>query len=99
MLAEMVDHVIGIDPDRDWITSAIIDAKTTGIVASAKFPADTDGYDEAIAWADTHTVASERAWAVEGTASYGRGVTAALSNAGEWVIEFDRFPRLVTTGV
>lgn len=90
MLAEMVDHVIGIDPDRDWITSAIIDAKTTGIVATAKFPADTDGYDEAVAWADTHSVASERAWAVEGTASYGRGVTAALSNAGEWVIEFDR---------
>ena len=22
MLAGMVDHVIGIDPDRDWITAA-----------------------------------------------------------------------------
>ena len=21
MLAELVDHVIGIDPDRDWITA------------------------------------------------------------------------------
>jgi len=23
MLAELVDHVIGIDPDRDWITAAV----------------------------------------------------------------------------
>ncbi len=90
MLAEMVDHVIGIDPDRDWITGAIVDAKTTGVVSSARFPADSSGYDEALAWADTHTVDGERAWAIEGTASYGRGITAALSRAGEWVVEFDR---------
>ena len=31
MLAELVDHVIGVDPDRDWITAAIIDARTTGV--------------------------------------------------------------------
>lgn len=37
MLAELVDHVIGIDPDRDWITAAIVDAKTTGVIANAKF--------------------------------------------------------------
>ena len=90
MLTELVDHVIGIDPDRDWITAAIVDAKTTGVIASARFGADSSGYDEAVAWADSHTVAGERAWAVEGTASYGRGVTAALSHVGEWVIEFDR---------
>ncbi len=24
MLAEMVDHVVGIDPDRDWITAAVL---------------------------------------------------------------------------
>ncbi len=90
MLTEMVDHVIGIDPDRDWITAAVVDAKTTGIVSSARFRADSSGYDETMAWAYVYTVAGERAWAVEGTASYGRGVTAALSKAGEWVIEFDR---------
>ena len=90
MLAEMVDHVIGIDPDRDWITAAIVDAKTTGVVSSARFTADALGYDDAIAWADSNTVEGERAWAVEGTGSYDRGVTAALSHAGEWVVEFDR---------
>ena len=90
MLAELVDHVIGIDPDRDWITAAVVHAKTTGVVATAKFAADNDGYDEAIEWADTHTTGGDRSWVVEGSGSYGRGLTAALSRVGEWVIEFDR---------
>jgi transposase len=90
MLAELVDHVIGVDPDRDWITAAIVDANTTGVVAKQKFPADAAGYNEAISWAAEFTVAGERAWAIEGTASYGRGLTAALARASEWVIEFDR---------
>lgn len=90
MLAELVDHVIGIDPDRDWITAAVVDARTTGVVATERFPADSAGYDEAICWTEEFTVAGERAWAVEGTASYGRGLTAALARVGEWVIEFDR---------
>ena len=90
MLAELVDHVIGVDPDRDWITAAVIDAHTTGVIATERFPADSAGYDEAIAWAEGSTVAGERAWAIEGTASYGRGLTAALGRVGEWVIEFDR---------
>jgi transposase len=58
MLAELVDHVIGIDPDRDWITAAVVDAKTTGVIATAKFAANNDGYDEAIEWADVHTTAA-----------------------------------------
>jgi len=90
MLAELVDHVIGIDPDRDWITVAVIDAHTTGVVATERFGADSAGYDEAISWAEALTVEGERAWAIEGTASYGRGLTAALARASEWVIEFDR---------
>ncbi|MCP4078625.1 MAG: hypothetical protein GY743_00085 [Planctomycetaceae bacterium] len=48
MLAELVDHVIGIDPDRHWITVAVIDATTSGVLATARFAADTAGYDEAI---------------------------------------------------
>jgi transposase len=90
MLAELVDHVIGIDPDRDWITAAVIDAHTTGVVATERFGANAAGYDEAISWAEALTAEGERAWAIEGTASYGRGLTAALARAGEWVIEFDR---------
>ena len=90
MLAELVDHVIGVDPDRDWVTVAVVDAKTTGLVDTAQFPADRDGYSEAVAWADSYTTSGERAWAIEGTSSYGRGLTAALTGGDEWVIEFDR---------
>ncbi len=66
MLAEPVDHVIGIDPDRDWITVAILDADATGVIATAKSAANNDGYDEAIEWADTHTTAGDRSWVVGG---------------------------------
>jgi transposase len=38
-------------------------------------------------------VASERAWVIEGTASYGRGLTVMLQRRGEWVIELDRAER------
>jgi len=89
MLAELVDHVTGIDPDKDWITAAIIETDTTRFIESARFSADRDGYTRAVAWADEHTTPGERVWAIEGSASFGRGLTAALSRADEWVIEFD----------
>ena len=41
MLAEMVDHVIGIDPDRDWITAAVLEASTAGVVATGRFRANS----------------------------------------------------------
>jgi transposase len=56
MLAELVDHVIGVDPDRDWITIAVVDAHTTGVVAEAKFPTTSDGYREAVDMADATAV-------------------------------------------
>ncbi len=90
MLTELVDHVVGIDPDRDWITAAVVDANTTGVVTTARFGADSVGYEEALCWAEAHTVAGERLWAIEGASGFGRGLTAALARAGEWVSEFDR---------
>src|SRR5918993_1476043 len=98
MLAELVHHVIGVDPGRDWITLAIVDAHTTGICAHGRFPATARGYVDAVEFVDGHSIDTERAWAVEGTASYGRGLTVALSRRGEWVIEFDRPTRLTKDG-
>ena len=92
MLAELVDHVIGVDPDRDWITVAALDSRTSGVLATDRFAATRD----AMAWADAHTVESERAWVIEGTASYGRGLTMALHARDELVIEFDRPMRKAT---
>ena len=45
MLAELVDHVIGIDPDKDWITAAFDGGqRRPGVIESARFSADSDGY-------------------------------------------------------
>jgi transposase len=98
MLAELVDHVVGVDPDRDWITLAVIDAKSSGVLAEGRFAASSDGYDDAVDFVDGHSVDTERAWVIEGSGSYGRGLTAALWRRGEWVIEFDRPVRKTKDG-
>ena len=48
MLAELVDHVIGVDPDRDWITVAVLDSRTAGVITTDRFPATRDGYRDAM---------------------------------------------------
>jgi transposase len=90
MLSELVDHVIGVDPDRDRITVAAVDAKTQGELGRAEFPTTPAGYQHAIKWADAYSAAGKRAWSVEGAGSYGSGFTQALDAAAEWVIEFDQ---------
>lgn len=93
MLAELVDHVIGVDPDRDWITVAAVEARTSGVLATERFPASDDGYRDAVLWADAPSVTSERAWVIEGTASYERGLSVLVQRRGEWVIVLDRAER------
>ena len=56
MLAELVRHVVGVDPDRDWITFAVVDARTSGVVAEGRFPATADGYRDAVELVDRHSV-------------------------------------------
>ena len=56
MLATMVEHVIGIDPDRDRITASVVDTATTGEQASAVFATTRSGYDQLLVWAQpAHT--------------------------------------------
>jgi len=98
MLAELVHHVIGVDPDRDWITLAVVDARTSGVVTEGRFPATGDGYRDAVELVDGHSVDTERAWIIEGSAGYGRGLAVMLSHLGEWVIEFDRPTRKTKDG-
>ena len=45
MLATMVEHVIGIDPDRDRVTASVVDTATTGEQATAVFGTTRSGYD------------------------------------------------------
>lgn len=88
-LAELVDHLIGVDPDRDRITAAVVCARTQGEVASKVFAATARGYGQAMRWAKEHTVDDRRAWSIESSGSYGAGLASALATKGEFVIEFD----------
>lgn len=48
VLAELVDHVIGVDPDRDRVTAAVVSVTTQGELASETFPATRRGYGQAM---------------------------------------------------
>lgn len=89
MLAGLVDHVIGVDPDRDSVTAAVIDAATKGEVDLIRVAASPSGYERLMEWADEWSKPGCRAWSIEGAGSYGAGLCAVLQGRGEWVIEFD----------
>jgi transposase len=89
MLAELVDHVIGIDPDRDRITAVILDTSTRAELAPVVFTTTPAGYAALVEWADEISSAEARVWSIEGAGSYGAGLCSTLQGRGEWVIEFD----------
>ena len=88
MLAEQVDHVIGVDTHRDSHTAAVLD--TTGaVLAQLTVPADAFGYKRVLRFGRDQGP-GRRAWAIEGTGSFGSGLTTYLLEQGEWVVEIDR---------
>ena len=88
MLAELVEVVIGVDTHKDTHTAAVLDARTSGVLARATVTADPDGYAELVALAEQHS--GLRAWAMEGTGGYGAGLARHLAAADELVVELDR---------
>jgi transposase len=89
MLTGAVDFVIGVDTHRDSHTAAIVQANTGGVVEHLTVPTDAFGYRRLEAFADHHA-AGTRVWAIEGTGSYGAGLTSSLLEHGESVVEIDR---------
>lgn len=88
MLAEQVDHVIGVDTHRDSHTAAVLDTMG-GVEAETTVAADAFGYRRVLAFGKCHA-AGRRAWAIEGTGSFGVGLSTYLLEQGEWVVEIDR---------
>lgn len=81
------DHVAGIDSHKDTIHIAVI--TSTGIeVADHEFDTTTAGYRQAVAWLAAHGPIT--AVGVEGTSSYGVGITATLRRNGITVVEVNR---------
>ena len=87
IISNLGDHVAGIDSHKDTIHIAVV--TTTGVeVADHEFDTTTCGYRKAIAWLAGHGPIA--AVGIEGTSSYGVGITAALRRNGLHVIEVNR---------
>ena len=88
MLSETVDVVIGVDTHKHTHTAAAVTAQTGVFLEERTVPTDPGGFQALVELADAH--GARRAWAIEGTGSYGSGLTRWLTERGERVIELDR---------
>jgi len=89
MLAEQVDHVIGVDTHRDSHSAAVAAALTGHVTAQTTLSADAFGYKRLLRFA-RRDAPGRRVWAIESSGSYGAGLAAFLLEQGEWVVEVDR---------
>jgi transposase len=92
MLANELDYVLGVDTHRDEHVMAVVTAPAGAVVAGAAAPANARGYGELLRVAARHAP-GRRAWAIEGTGSYGAGLARFLAGRGETVLEVSRTPR------
>lgn len=89
-LAEHVDFIVGVDTHKNSHTLGLTD-NTGREIADTTIPTDAFGYKRMLTWARQLTADTERrCWAIEGTGSFGAGLTTYLLEQGEWVIEIDR---------
>jgi transposase len=92
MLADQLDYVVGVDPHRDLHALAVVHVLSGAVVFEATIAANGDGYAQALELVDAHAL-GRRAFAVEGTGSFGAGLTRFLSGRGERVLEVGRLRR------
>jgi transposase len=92
MLANELDYVLGVDTHRDEHVMAVVTAPAGAVVAGAAVLANARGYRELLRVAEQHAP-GRRAWAIEGTGSYGAGLGRYLHARGERVLEASRTPR------
>ena len=92
MLADQLDYVVGVDPHRDSHALAVVHVLSGAVVFEETVVASGDGYANALKLVDRHAP-GRRAFAVEGTASFGAGLTRFLSGRGERVLEVGRLRR------
>jgi transposase len=92
MLADELDYVLGVDTHRDEHVVAVVTAPAGAVVAGAAAPANVHGYRELVRVAERYAP-GRRAWAIEGTGSYGAGLSRYLHARGESVLEVSRIAR------
>ena len=92
MLADQLDFIVGVDSHRDSHAVAVVEVATGLVLLEASVSADSDGYADALQLAARHAP-GRRAFAIEGTASYGAGLTRFLLEHDEQVFEVGRLRR------
>ena len=92
MLADELDYVVGVDTHLDEHVLVVATAPAGAVVAKQAVAASARGYREALRFAQQYAPGS-RAFAVEGTGSYGAGLARYLLARGEMVRELSRAVR------
>lgn len=92
MLADQLDYVVGVDPHRDSHALAVVHVVSGVVVCEASVAASSSGYADALRLVEEHAP-GRRAFAVEGSGSFGAGLTRFLSTRGERVLEVGRLRR------
>src|SRR6266496_5911105 len=87
-LAERIDFVLGVDTHKQTHTAALV-TPAGGLVVHLTVSADSAGYAHLLTFAREHAF-GRRIWAIEGTGSFGAGLTTHLLEHAEWVVEIDR---------
>jgi Transposase len=97
MLAKVVDAVVGVDTHRD--THEVEIAGSNGVpIARCSIRNDSTGYAQLLAWIVDHAPGPRLVASIEGSRSYGIGLSRALSSAGVPVVEAEQPPRSVRRG-
>lgn len=92
MLADELDYVVGVDPHRDRHAVAVVRAPNGQVLVEETAAATSGGYRSVLRLAKQHAP-GRRAFAIEGTGSYGKGLARFLSERGERVLEVGRLKR------
>jgi transposase len=92
MLADELDYVLGVDTHRDEHVLAVVTAPAGAVIAGKAARTNARGYRELLRVAERYAP-GRRAWAIEGTGSYGAGLARFLASQGETVLELSRTPR------
>jgi len=92
MLADQLDYIVGVDPHRDSHALAVVQIVSGTVVFETTIDANSDGYAHALQLVDEHAP-GRRAFAIEGTGSFGAGLTRFLTGRCERVLEVSRLRR------
>ena len=92
MLADQLDYIVGVDPHRDSHALAVVEVAAARSCSSRRSTPTATATHKRCRSPSEHAP-GRRAFAVEGTGSFGAGLTRFLTGRGERVLEVGRLRR------